>query len=298
MARILFVVLAACLSIASLRLPAQQHTTAAPRLDTSTWNDPMPPFRVAGPIHYVGTRELGAFLFVTPNGHILLDGGLPSSASIIERSIRTLGHDPKDIRVLLISQAHFDHVGSLAHFKRASGARVEIMQGDDTLVEDGGKSDYLLAHDPAYHFEPVKVDRVLRDGDVVSLGGVRLTARRTPGHTPGCTTWITEVDEAGKSYRVVFAGSTTVNPGTRLVDRPSYPGIADDFRRTFRILERLQPDIFLAAHGGFFGLVEKHARLATDGVQAFVDPDGYRELISARKRAFDDLVAKETASSN
>ena len=230
---------------------------------------PTPPLRIAGTIHYVGTHELGAYLITTSDGHILLDGTVREAAPAVVESIRTLGFDPKDIRVLLISQAHFDHVGSLAYFKRLTGARVEVMAGDDTIVESGGRTDYLFADDPALHFEPVKVDRVLHDGDEVRLGNVRLVARHTPGHTPGCTTWTTVVRERDREYSVVFAGSTTVNPDTRLVRNPSYPGIRDDYRRTFRVLESLQPDIFLAAHASFFDLESKRQR---HGVDAAAQP--------------------------
>jgi metallo-beta-lactamase class B len=286
--------------IAVLGLGALVWSTAVPaaqpaaKFDTEAWKKPTPPFRIAGSIHYVGTAELAAYLFTTPEGHILLDGVLPESAPGLEASIRALGFKPEEIRVLLISQAHFDHVGSLAHMKRVSKARLEVMKGDDAVVASGGKADYLFAGQPAAHFPPVAVDRVLADGDTVRLGDVTLTARHTPGHTPGTTTWLTSVTEGGRTYRVVFPGSTTINPGTRLVDRPSYPGIADDFRRSFALLEGLQPEIFLAAHAGFFDLAAKRARMATAGASAWVDPEAYRTLHAAKRAAFDDQIARES----
>lgn len=274
--------------------------TPAPRFNTDAWNIPEPPLKIAGPIHYVGTSELGAYLFTTSAGHILLDGGIPASAPLIEQSIRTLGFKPEDIRILLTSQAHFDHVGTLAHFQRLSKARVEVMRGDDAIVQDGGKSDYLFGNDPDpnVHFEPVKVDRVLRDGDTVTLGDVTLTAILTAGHTPGCTTWTTTVREGGKTYRVVFPGSVSVNPGTRLVDRPSYPGILDDYRRTLDTLSKLEPDIFLAAHASFFNLQAKRKKMSAGApAEAFVDREGYRELIARRRDAFEQEVANQKKSS-
>ena len=268
----------------------------SPRLDTSTWNDHEAPFRLAGPIYYVGTRHLAAFLVASPQGHILIDGGMPSTAPIIEKSIRGLGFKPEDIRILLTTQAHFDHVGSHAHFKKLSGAMVQAMTGDETLLRDGGKSDYLFADRPEAHFPPVTVDRVLKDGDIVTIGGVRITARHTPGHTPGSATYEMTVKDAGRDYRVVFAASTTVNPGTRLVKAPSYPGIMADFRRTFEVLQSLQPDIFLSGHSGFFNLQAKRAAMPKDNpAAAFVDPDGYRTLIAERRKAFESVVAKEQA---
>lgn len=266
-------------------------------MDTSDWNDYEPPFRLAGPIHFVGTKHLAAFLIHTPQGHILVDGGMPSTAPVIEKSIRELGFKPDDIRILLTTQAHFDHVGSHAHFKKLSGAIVQAMQGDAELLRDGGKSDYLFASSPDYHFPRVAVDRVLKDGDVVALGGVYLTARHTPGHTPGSTTYVMDINEAGQVYKVVFAASTTVNPGTRLVKNPSYPGILEDFRKAFRVLESLRPDIWVSAHSGFFDLQAKRKKIdPAKPAAAFVDPDGYREMVATRKKAFEDLVAKESAA--
>ncbi len=278
---------------AALAGQAAAQTTSAPAIDTSTWLQAEKPFRVAGPIHYVGTKELAAYLITTTDGHILLDGTVPDGAPLVEASIRTLGFDPSDIKYLIISQAHFDHVGSLAHFKQLTGAQVAVMRGDEKLIEDGGKSDYLFAGSPAYQFAPVKVDRVLEDGDTVRLGGLTLTARRTPGHTPGATTWLLRIPERGRSFDVAFPASTTINPGTRFTGRPSYPGIADDYRSAFTLLESLKPDIFLAAHASAFGLERKRARLRELGARAFVDPEGYASHVAARKQAFLEYVGKE-----
>jgi len=273
-------------------------TVLAQNIDLKTWNDPIPPFKVVGPIHYVGTFDLGAYLITTPQGHILIDGGVAESGPVIERSIRTLGFKPEDIRILLTTQAHFDHVASLAHFVRLSRARVEVMQGDHTLVVDGGKSDYLFGSEARFLFEPVKVDRVLRDGDTVSLGDVHLTARLTPGDTPGSATFMTTVEDGGRHYCVVFPNSGGINAGTRLVNRPSYPTIADDFRKTFAVLESLRPDIFLGAHAGLWGLHEKRARMAqVPGPAAFIDPDGYRAFVAGRRASFEQQIAKERAES-
>jgi metallo-beta-lactamase class B len=269
---------------------------AAPQLDTSRWNDHEAPFRLAGPIYFVGTLHLAVFLVHTPQGHILIDGGMPSSAPVIEKSIRELGFKPEDIRILLTTQAHFDHVGTHAHFKKLSGAMVQAMTGDAQLLRDGGKSDYLFGSNPDYHFTPVPVDRVLKDGDVVPFGGIRIIARHTPGHTPGSASYDMAVNEGGREYRVVFAASTSVNPGTRLVQNPSYPGILEDFRKAFTILESLKPDVWVSAHSGFFGLQQKRKTMTKENpAEAFVDRDGYQSLIAERKKAFEALVAKESA---
>jgi metallo-beta-lactamase class B len=290
----LVTLLAALLSVVAPQNPPSG--AASQRMDTSRWNDPEAPFRLAGPIYFVGTAHLAVFLVHTPQGHILIDGGMPTTAPVIEKSIRDLGFKPEDIRILLTTQAHFDHVGSHAHFKKLSGARVEAMKGDDSLLRDGGKSDYLFGASADYHFPRVAVDRALTDGDIVTIGGARLTARHTPGHTPGSATYLMTVQEAGRDYRVVFAASTSVNPGTRLVKSPSYPGILEDFRKTFSVLESLKPDIFVSGHTSFFSLQKKRAAMSKDNpAQAFVDPDGYRKLIAERKQEFEALVTAESA---
>jgi metallo-beta-lactamase class B len=273
--------------------PQPAAPPAAVKFDNPAWTTPAAPFTIVGPIHYVGTQDLAAYLITTPDGHILIDGAVPSMAGAIEKSIAALGFKPQDIRILLTTQAHFDHVGTLAHFQKLSKASVRIMRGDHTLVADGGKSDYLLGSEAEAHFPPVKVDVVLEDGGTISLGGVTLTAVKTPGHTPGCATYTMSVTDQGKTYAVVFPGSTTVNPGTRLVKNPSYPGIADDFRRTFDRLASLKPDIFLAAHASFFDLEGKRARMKTEGVAAFVDPDGYRRLHAQKRETFEAAVKAE-----
>ena len=267
--------------------------TAAASADGNPWTTPVTPFTIVAPIHYVGTKDLAAYLITTPAGHILIDGAVPSMAGEIEKSIRALGFKPEEIKILLTTQAHFDHAGTMAHFAALSKASVRVMQGDERLIADGGRSDYLFGKQTEFNYAPVKVDVVLKDGDVITLGGVSLTALRTPGHTPGCATYTMSVTDKGKTYAVVFPGSTTVNPGTRLVKNPSYPGIADDYRRTLDRLAALKPDIYLAAHASAFDLEAKRARLKTEGVAAFVDPDGYRRLHAQKREAFEALVKAE-----
>ena len=261
--------------------------------DPDGWREPIAPSRIAGPIHYVGTRGLAVFLIETADGHILIDGAVPEAAPLIARAIEASGHRLRDVELLLTTQAHFDHVGSLARLKELTGGRVAVMAGDDTLLASGGKTDYLFAGTAAFHYPAVQVDQVLRDGEVVTLGGVSLTAHRTPGHTPGTTTWTTTVNDGGQSYRVVFAGSTSVNPGTRLAARPSYPGILDDYRAALKTQAALTPDIFLAAHGIGFDFENKRARAATEGARAYVYPDGYRRMIANSRASLEKLAAAE-----
>jgi metallo-beta-lactamase class B len=261
-----------------------------------SWLAPAEPLHIVGPINFVGTQGLGVYLITTPAGHILLGGGLPKSAATIEASVRKLGHKPEDIKILLSNHAHCDHVGTLADFKKLTGAAVAAMDRDVDLLASGGKIDYLFAKTPRLNFPPVTADRVLKDGDVVELGGVKLTARRTAGHTPGCTTFTTPIQDGGRSYSVAFPDGTSVNEGTRFVNNPSYPGILEDYRRTFSTLESLQPDIFLTYHVDEFSFSTKRARAATEGVQAFVDPDSYKSFVAERKAKFEKLVVDEESS--
>ena len=278
----------------SVVVAAQQKAAPAARADSDNpWTTPVAPFKIVGPIHYVGTKDLAVYLITTPQGHILIDGAVPGMGGEIEKSIRTLGFKPEDIEILLTTQAHFDHVGTMAHMQKVSKASVRVMQGDETLVADGGTSDYLFGAQKDLHFEPTKVDVVLKDGDTVSLGGVTLTALRTPGHTPGAATYTMTLSDGGKTYKVVFPASVTVNPGTRLVKNPSYPGIADDFRRTLDRLDALTPDIYLTAHASAGNLAAKHARMKTEGARAFVDPAGYKALHAEKRATLDDLLKRE-----
>ena len=276
--------LVSCLAALAMHVPLRAADSGL-----SDWFEPVEPVHIAGPIYYVGTRELGAYLITTPEGHVLIDGAMPTSAASIEASIEKLGFHPKDIRILLITHAHIDHVGTLAHFKKLTGASVQVVAPEDALLASGGTTDYLYATDPQLRFDPVKADRVLTDGAIVEIGGIALEAHHTPGHTRGCTTWTTTIGDAGRPYTVVFTGSTSINPGTQLGgEHPSYPGIADDYARSLATLEALTPDIFLAPHASFFGFAEKRERAAAEGVAAFVDPEGFRNAIAASKRAFEE----------
>jgi len=261
------------------------------------WSAPAEPVKIAGPVYFVGTQGLAAWLITTPAGHILLNTAVPRSGPLIANSVRKLGFKPQDIKVLLAGHAHFDHVGGHAYIQRLSGARVAVMAREKELIESGGKLDFHYGARPGFAFDPVRAGQVLQDGDAIQLGGVTLTARLTPGHTKGCTTFsMTAVDD-GQPYTVVFADGTSVNPGYRLVKDPSYPGIADDFRRTFSVLDGLKPDIWLHAHTDVFGFQGKRARAAKEGAAAWVDPAGYRQWLAEVRAKFEATVEKESAAS-
>ncbi|HYN07363.1 MAG TPA: subclass B3 metallo-beta-lactamase [Vicinamibacterales bacterium] len=257
------------------------------------WTEPFPPFRIAGNLYYVGSKGLATYLITTSQGHILINSALEANVPLIRTSVEKLGFKFADVKILLISHAHWDHNAGSAAIKALTGATYLVMDADVSAVESGGKTDFQYGNVPATHYPPTKVDRVLHDGDEVKLGGAVLVAHLTPGHTKGCTTWTMRVEEAGKTYDVVIVGSPNVNPGYQLVRNVAYPEIAADYERTFRVLKALPCDIFLGAHGSYFDLETKYARLNEAGRRPFIDPDGYRKYVADREQAFRIELAKQ-----
>jgi metallo-beta-lactamase class B len=264
--------------------------------ETLGWTQPTDPIHVAGPVYFVGTQGLAAWLIETSQGHILLNTAMPGSGPMIAASIRTLGLRPEDVKILLAGHAHVDHVGGHAYIQKLSGARVAMVAEEVDLIESGGKLDFHYGAVPEFAFDPVRVDQVLRDGDQVRLGDVALTAHLTPGHTKGSTTYSLPIAEKGRPYLVVFPDGTSINPGYRLIGSPSYPGIADNYRRTFAVLEKLKPDIWLSSHTDFFDFEGKRARAAREGVAAWVDPEGYRKAIADARAKFEATIKTESES--
>jgi metallo-beta-lactamase class B len=259
----------------------------------SDWTEPFPPFHIAGNLYYVGSKGLANYLITTPQGHILINSDLEANVPLIRDSVEKLGFKFTDIKILLISHAHWDHDAASATIKKLTGAQYMVMDADVPVVESGGKSDFQYGSTPSSLYQATKVDRVLHDGDEVKLGGVVLTAHLTPGHTKGCTTWTMKVPEGGKNYDVVIVGSPNVNPGYKLVDNPQYPRISSDFEKTFRVLKSLPCDIFLGAHGDYFGMNSKYPRLQKEGVAALVDPAGYKAFVADKERAFTTELARQ-----
>ena len=258
------------------------------------WTEPFPPHHIAGNMYYVGTRGLASFLITTPNGHILINSDLESAVPMIRDNIEKLGFHFRDVKILLISHAHFDHAAGSALIKKMTGAKYMVMDADVAEIESGGKTDFQYGDSPDAQFPPIKVDRVLHDGDEVRLGGTILVAHLTPGHTRGCTTWTMKVVEHGKALDVVIVGSPNVNPGYKLVNNAVYPQIAQDYELTFKTLKSLPCDIFLGAHGNYYDLESKFARLNTGGANPFVDPEGYKSYVAEREQVFRAELKKQS----
>ena len=257
------------------------------------WTEPFPPFRIAGNLYYVGSKGLANYLVVTPQGNILINSDLEANVPLIEASIEKLGFKFKDTKILLISHAHWDHDAASATIIEKTGAKYMVMDADVSVVESGGKTDFQYGNSPANLYKPAKVDRILHDEDEVKLGGAVLVAHLTPGHTKGCTTWTMQVTEAGKIYNVVILGSPNVNPGYKLVNNAAYPQIAEDYERMWRVLKSLPCDIFLGAHGGYFGLEEKYPRLKEGSANPFIDPVGYKKYVDEKEQEFRTELAKQ-----
>ena len=257
------------------------------------WTASFPPHKIVANVYYVGSKDLASYLIATPQGHILINSNLGSSVSSIKENVERLGVQFRDIKILLISHAHFDHCAGSALIKQLTGAKYMVMDGDATVVEDGGRSDFHYNQSTEMYFKPTKVDRILHDGEEVRLGDVVLAAHLTAGHTRGCTTWTLQVRENGKVYNVVIVGSPNVNPGYKLVRNSRYPRIAQDYEHTFQVLKSLPCDIFLGAHGSYYGMTAKYARSGNDKANPFLDPTGYREYIADREKAFHAEFAKQ-----
>ena len=249
-----------------------------------------------GNIYYVGSRGLASYLITTPAGNILINSNLETSIPLIRESIEKLGFRFDDVKILLISHAHFDHDAGSAEIIKLTGAKYMVMDADVSVVESGGKSDFQYGNDATLLYPVAKVDRVLHDGDEVKLGDTKLTAHKTAGHTRGCTTWTLKVNDAGKTYDVVIVGSPNVNPGYQLVNNARYPEIADDYAHGLHLLKSLPCDVFLGAHGSYYGMESKYAKLKAGGTNPYIDSEGYRNYLADRELAFLSELKKQTAT--
>ena len=255
---------------------------ALPLFSQKDWDELFPPHRIADNLYYVGSKGLSTYLITSSKGHIIINPSFERTVPIIRASVEKLGFKFSDVKIILSSHAHDDHVGGTALLQELTGAKVYVMEGDDKVVSSGGKGQYLYKAD----WKPCKVDKVLKDGEEITLGEAKLRAHLTPGHTPGNTTWTMQVTDQGGKLNAVIIGSPNVNRGYQLVKNLSYPEIAADFARTFRVLKALQCDIFLGAHGEYYGMAEKHKRLKPGSPNPFIDPAGYKEYVAEREQFY------------
>jgi len=260
-------------------LPAAARAQANP-----DWHRAIPGFRIAGNLYYVGTADLAVYLVVTPQGNILINGDFKEDVPTIRKSIEGLGFKYADTKIILISHAHGDHDEGVGLIKSQTGAQLMVMDADVAAVES-----------TAPGRPGAKVDRELHDRDTVELGGAQLTARLTPGHTPGCTTWTMQVMDGGRTLDAVIIGSPNVNPGYVLVNNRNYPQIAADYVRTFAVLKTLPADLFLGAHGAYFNLKDKLPKMRAGGANPFIDPAGYKAFVAERDQAFVKELARQRA---
>jgi metallo-beta-lactamase class B len=286
---------AAALAALFIAGPAAAEGAPALKLTPSeTWNNPVAPFRIADGLYYVGAADIAAYLIVTDAGLLVIDGGHPETAGQILANIKALGFDPKAVKILLSSHAHFDHAGGLAELKTATGAQLYASAEDGALMKRGGKGDFFLGDKHPY--PPVTPDHVLADGDKVTIGDVVLTAHITAGHTKGCTTWTFPVKVDGQPKQALVLCSLSILPGYRLVGDPAYPNMADDYAKSYATLKALPCEVFLASHGQFFGLPEKRLALRPDAPNPFVDPEGCKTYFSAKEAEFQAELKRQKSA--
>lgn len=248
------------------------------------WNKPVEPFRIIGNVYYVGASEVTSFLITTPKGHLLIDSGYAETVPQIKSNVEKLGFKLSDVKFLLNTQAHYDHAAGLAELKRLTKAKVIASVLDKKGLEEGDKNDF--AWGDKYAFEPVKVDRTIRDGEELSLGGIKLQAILTPGHTPGATMWLMNAKDGSKNHQVAFVSSASI-PGYTLLDNKKYPSIITDYEKTFTKMKSVQPDVFLGSHGSFFNLLEKAEKIRRNPASnPFIDPKGYKAYVERSHNTF------------
>lgn len=255
------------------------------------WSAPFPGHRIIANLYSVGTHGLGVFLLTSEDGHILINTGLEDSAPMIRENVESLGFRMEDVRILLTMQAHWDHVAAMAEIKDMTGADMWATRGDARLLQDGGFSDPLFGGSEL--FKPVKVEKIISAGEVIELGEIRLTVHEHRGHTIGSSSYAMEARENDRDYNVVIANMGTINPGTRLIIDPTYPGIVDDLARTYASQKNMDVDVWVAAHGSQYGQHDKYEPGQAYSPDTFVDPGGFLAEVERLERIYLEQVADE-----
>jgi metallo-beta-lactamase class B len=281
--------------ISLLILGSFAFAPAAGAQDDPSWTRPFPAFRIIGNIYWVGSYDLASYLITTPQGHILINTGVGDTAKQIKASVEQLGFKLADTKILTATHGHFDHVAGFAELKRMTGARLIVSEPDKELFESGGKADFRFGDTPGARFEPVKVDSTFRDNDTISLGGTVLTTHHHPGHTKGATSFTVNVQESGKTYRVVIANMGSINPGVTVSGMPKYPCIGEDYARTFKAQKDMAIDVWLASHASQFKLHEKYKPGDPFNPDRFVDPQGFKAAVEQLEKTYREQLARERA---
>ncbi|WP_394337515.1 subclass B3 metallo-beta-lactamase [Deminuibacter soli] len=247
-----------------------------PSFTKPNWTQSFEPFRIAGNLYYVGTAELGCYLLTTPAGNILINTGIGSSRELLQQNIEKLGFKLADVKILLTTQVHYDHVGAIAEIKKLTGAQLMVDEADAAVLEDGGNSDYEYGGH-GWLFQPAKADRLLHNNDTISLGGTQLVMLHHPGHTKGSCSFMVTVKDEQQSYRVLIANMPTIITDRTLNDVPTYPEILKDYAYTLRAMKGLTFDLWVASHASQFNLAEKHKPGDTYNPSAFAGRSDYDE---------------------
>jgi len=263
-----------------------------PKETPPDWSKAYQPFRLVGNLYYVGTYDLASYLITTAQGNILINTGLASSAEQIKNNIEKLGFRLTDIKILLITHAHFDHAGAVAEIKKKTGAKLVVNAADAQVLSDGGQSDYEVGgKGPTFH--PVTADRLLKDGDTIRLGDAQLIMLHHPGHTKGSNSFVFTVKDQQKAYRVLIANMPTIITAKRFPDISSYPDIAKDYAYTFNAMKNIRFDIWLSSHASQFMLHEKYKTGDKYQPSVFIDQKGYDAALSDLKKQYDEKLRKD-----
>jgi metallo-beta-lactamase class B len=273
-----------------LALLASGAASSVSAAQPASWTQAVKPFRIAPHIYYVGSKGLAAYLITSRDGAILIDGTVEENARLVERNIETVGVPLRSVKWLVSDHAHSDHVGALARIKADTGARFAASAGDRVALERGaprGDTDYDQA---GFHFPPIKVDRIVGDGQSLAVGEAVLTAHLTPGHTPGCTSWSSTVSDGDRRLQVLFLCSITV-AGNKLVGNRAYPSIVADYETTFAKLSKMQADIVLTSHPEIADVLGREARAEAGDRLAFIDPTMLPAIVARSKQDFEAALA-------
>jgi metallo-beta-lactamase class B len=273
-----------------LGVPALAQTVSEPKDVPAEWSKPYPPFQIVGNLYYVGTYDLACYLITSPNGNILINTGLANSAKMIKENVEALGFKFADIKILLTTQAHYDHMGAMVAIKKATGAKIMIDAADAQVMADGGSSDYALGKGIST-YQPIKADRLLKDGAEIKLGNTKLTMLHHPGHTKGSCSFIFDIKDKKRSYRVLIANMPSIVTEEKFDQIKAYPSIAKDYAYTLAAMKKLTFDIWLSSHASQFALHKKHQPGSHYDPTAFIDRSGYDAALLELEKQYLKKVA-------